>query len=107
MGLSDDTKRILKYNISKSAYLVLGLHQHSSKDFCEEGNGEALSELPNVVLLYQSIISTVALKFFKAFHQHVIQKSTESIVYALWNFYITMVGVLLSFIRATRTADFN
>ena len=51
MGLSDDTKRILKYNISKSAYLVLRLHQHSSKDFCKEGNGEAPGELPNVVLL--------------------------------------------------------
>ena len=51
MGLSDDTKRILKYNISKSAHLVLGLHQHSSKDFCKEGNGEAPGELPNVVLL--------------------------------------------------------
>ena len=51
MGLSDDTKRILKYNIFKSAHLVLGLHQHSSKDFCKEGNGEAPGELPNVVLL--------------------------------------------------------
>ena len=46
-------------------------------------------------------------ELIKAFHQHVIHKSAESAVYAFWNSYITMVGVSLSFIRATRTADFN
>ena len=46
-------------------------------------------------------------ELIKAFHQHVIVKSTESAVFDFWNSFITMVGVLLGIVRATRTADFN
>ena len=51
IGLSDDTMRILKHDISNSVHHVLGLHQRCSQDFCKGDNGEAPGELPNAVLL--------------------------------------------------------
>lgn len=45
--------------------------------------------------------------FAKQFNLYVAEKCAKSATYSLWNSYLEMVSLLLSFIRATRTSNWN
>lgn len=51
--------------------------------------------------------TTSCADFMQEFQLHITERCSKSATYQLWNSYLEMVSILLSFIRATRTSDWQ
>ena len=95
----------------KLMFEALGLLQ--LREFVECCDHDQLQQLEDAIHMLElrlstgsSLSSDASSKFLSDFQTHITERCAESPLYQFWNSYLDMISVVLSFIRATRTADF-